>query len=70
MTYPDPNDSDPATRNGTNIGESPVSECSDDGGDKLGNAEGDEQGDGWTLHKEEPVRASDEYEGLGDDRNL
>ena len=70
MTYPDPNYSDPTTRNGTNVSEAPVSVRGDDGGDKLGNAESDDQGDRRTLHKEESVRASDEDQGLGNDRNL
>jgi len=69
VTYPDPDDSDPATRNGTNAGEAPVSVQGDDGRDKLGNAEGDKQSDGGTLH-EESMRTCDEDEGLGDDCNL
>ena len=69
-TYPDPDDSDPATRNGTNVGEAPVSVRGDDGRDKLGNAEGDKQGGGGTLHEEESMRAGDKDEGLGDDCNL
>ena len=53
-----------------NIGEAPVSVHGDNRGDKLGNAESEEQGDRCTLHEEESVGASDEDEGLGDDRNL
>ena len=70
MTYPDPNDSDPSTGNGTNVSEAPVSVRGDDRRDKLGNTESDDQGDGGTLHEEESVGASDEDQGLGNDRNL
>ena len=52
------------------LGEAPVSVCGDDGGDKLGNAKGKEQGDGGTLHEEESMRASDEDKGLGDNCDL
>ena len=70
MTYPDPDDPDPATRNCTSVGEAPVSVHGNNGGDKLCNAEGEEQRDRGTLHEEESVRVSDKDEGLGDDRNL
>ena len=70
MTYPDPNDSDPTTRNGTNVSEAPVSVRGDDRGNKLGNTEGQEQGDRGALHEEESVRAGDEDEGLRNDRDL
>ena len=69
-TYPNPNDSNPSTRNGANLGEAPVSVRGDDGGDELGDAEGNEQGRRRTFHEEEPMGTSDEDEGLGDDRNL
>ena len=45
VTYPDPNNSDLAARNGMNISEAPVSVHGNDGGDKLGDAESDDQGD-------------------------
>jgi hypothetical protein len=70
LTYQDPNDSDPATRNGANLGEAPVAVRGDDGRNELGNAEGEEQGSRGTLHEEETVRPSHENESLRDDGNL
>jgi len=70
VTYPDPNNSGPATGNGANAGKSPVSVGGDDGRDKLSDAEGDEQGDGGALHEEECMVARDKDEGLGDNRSL
>lgn len=70
MTYPDPNDSDPTTGNGTDLGEAPVSVRGDNGRNKLGRAEGEEQRNRGTLHEEESVGPSDEDERLRDDGNL
>ena len=70
MTYPDPDDSNPTARNGTDLGETPVTIRGNDGGDKLSNAEGKKQGGGGTLHEEESMRASDEDERLRDNGNL
>ena len=70
MTYPDPNNPNPTTRNGADLGETPVSVGGNDGRDKLGNAEGCEQGDRGTFHEEESMGASDEDERLGYNRNL
>ena len=52
---PDPDNTDPATRNGTDIGEAPVGVGSNDGGDKLSNAEGTHKGKGRPLKEEESV---------------
>jgi len=70
VTYPDPNISNPTTGNGTGVSGAPVSIRDDDEGDKLGSVECDNQGDRRTLHEEESIRASDEDQGLGNDRNL
>ena len=64
MTYPDPNDTDPATLNGSDISEAPVTVRGNDGGDELSETEGTEQRDRWTLHEEEAVRTGDEDKGL------
>lgn len=69
-TYPDPDDTNPATRDGVDVGEAPVTKGGDDRGDGLGNAESTEQGIRGSLHEEESVRASDEDQGLRDDSNL
>jgi len=52
---PNPDDTDPATRDGLNLGEAPVRISGNDGGDKLGNSECGHEGDGRTFHKEESV---------------
>ena len=70
VTYPDPDDPDPTARDGTDVSEAPVSVSGDDRGNKLGDTEGKEQGDGGALHEEESVRTGDENESLGNDRNL
>jgi len=67
---PDPDDSDPTARNGTDVSEAPVSVRGDDRGNKLGDTEGNDQGDGGSLHEEESVRTGDEDESLGDNRDL
>lgn len=43
---PDPNDTDPSTRDVVNVREAPVTETGDDGRDELGQTEGEHQGDG------------------------
>ena len=68
--YPDPDDSNPSARNGSDVSEAPVSVRGNDRGNKLGDTEGTEQGGGGTLHEEETVRAGDEDEGLGNDCDL
>ena len=69
-TYPDPNDTDPSTRDGPDVGEAPVTVGGDDGRDELGNAEGNDEGGGRSLHEEESVRTRDEDQRLGDDSDL
>lgn len=67
---PHPDDTDPATRDRVDLGEAPVSEASNDGGDKLGDTEGTHEGEGGAFHEEEAVRTGDEDECLGDDGDL
>lgn len=50
---PDPDDSDPSSRDTTNLGEAPVSVGGDDRGDQLSQAESEEEGDRGTFHEEE-----------------
>ena len=69
-TYPNPDNTDPATRDTVDVGEAPVTVDGDDRGHKLGETEGAEQSHRGTLHEEETVRPSDEDERLRDDRNL
>jgi hypothetical protein len=67
---PYPDNSDPSAGDACDLGERPVAECSDDGRDKLGNAERNHKRIRRPLHKEEAMRASDEDEGLRDDGDL
>ena len=69
-TYPNPDDTNPATRDGLDLREAPVAVCGDDRRDELRNAEGTHEGERRTLHEEEAVRTRDEDEGLRDDGNL
>ena len=46
---PDPDNTDPATRDGVDLGEAPVSEPGNDGRDQLSDTEGDHEGDGWSF---------------------
>lgn len=68
--YPDPDDTDPTTRDGTNLGEAPVTVGSNDRRDKLSDTEGTEESERRTLHEEESVRTGDEDQSLGDDGDL
>ena len=52
------------------VGEAPVGEGSDDGGDKLGKCEGGHESERGALHEEESVRTGNEDQRLGDDSNL
>ena len=52
------------------VGEAPVGEGSDDGGDKLSKCEGSHESERGALHEEETVRPGNEDEGLRNDRNL
>ena len=67
---PYPDNSDPSAGDALDLGELPVTECSNDGRDELGNAEGNEKRIRWPLHEEEAMGASDEDEGLRDDGDL
>ena len=52
------------------LNEAPVTVRSNDGRDELGNAEGDNEGGGRTLHEEEAVGTSGEDKCLRDDGDL
>lgn len=67
---PDPNDSDPTTRNRVDVRETPVSERSDDGRYHLRNDECTHERNRGAFHEEESVRTRDEDEGLRDDCHL
>ena len=69
-TYPNPDDTNPATRDRLNLGEAPVAVRSDDRRDELRDAEGTHEGERRALHEEEAVRTRDEDEGLRDDGDL
>lgn len=70
VTHPNPNDADPRAINLLDVREAPVGEAGDERGHELRQDEGTHQRIRRTLHKEEPVRASNEDEGLGDNGNL
>jgi len=67
---PDPDNTDPSTFNGVNLGEAPIGECSDDTGNNLGNDESTHEGIRRPLHEEESVGTGDEDQSLGDDGDL
>ena len=69
-TYPNPDDTNPATRDRVNLGEAPVGEASNDRRDELRNAEGTHERVRGTLHEEEAVRTGDEDKSLRDNGNL
>ena len=69
-TYPNPDDTNPTTRDTVNISEAPVGVHGDDRRDELSKAERGEEGHRRTLHEKESVRTRDEDEGLRDDGNL
>ncbi len=69
-TYPDPDNADPTTRDSPDVSEAPVTVSGDDGGHKLGQAEGEEKSRGGTLHEEESMRTSNEDQGLRYDGDL
>ena len=69
-TYPNPDNTDPSTRDRVNVGEAPVGVGGDDGGDELGETERTHEGERGTLHEEEAVRTGDEDQSLGDHGDL
>lgn len=70
ITYPDPNNTNPSTGNTVDLREAPVGISSNDGRNKLRNAEGSHESNGGTLHEEETMRTSNEDESLRDDGDL
>jgi len=67
---PDPDNSNPATRDSSDPGEPPVTVSGNDGRDELSDTEGDHEGGGRALSPRGAVRTGDEDEGLGDDGDL
>ena len=69
-TYPNPDDTNPATRDTVDVSEAPVGVDSDDRRNELSQAEGEHEGVRRALHEEEAVRTGDEDERLRDDGDL
>ena len=67
---PNPDDTNPATRDSLDVGEAPVTVGSNDRRDELSDAEGTHESNRGALHEEPTVRTGDEDEGLRDDGNL
>ena len=63
-TYPDPDDTDPTTRDRSDVGEAPVTIGGDDRRDELSDTERTEERIRRTLHEEESVRTGDEDQSL------
>ena len=70
ITYPNPDDTNPAAGDRLNVGEAPVAVGSDNRRDELGDAERAHESERRTLHEEESVRTRDEDERLRDDSDL
>lgn len=70
ITYPDPNNANPSTRDSLDVGEAPVTVGGNDGRDELGDAESDDEGSRGALHEEETVGTGGEDQGLRDDGYL
>jgi len=67
---PDPNDTDPSTRDTSDVGEAPVSIGGDNRRDELSKQEGTHESIRRSLSPRWTVGSGDEDEGLGDDGNL
>ena len=67
---PNPDDTDPSTRDSLDIGEVPVTETGDDGRYELSNTERRHERNGRSLSPRRTVRSSDKDEGLGNDGDL
>ena len=70
ITYPNPDETNPAAGDRLNVGEAPVAVGSDNRRDELGDAERAHESERRTLHEEEAVRTGDEDESLRDDSDL
>lgn len=57
---PDPNDTDPSTGDVVHVRETPITETGDDGGDELGQTEGEHKSDGYSGSKGSVIRTSEE----------
>ena len=69
-TYPNPNNSNPSTRNGFDISETPVTKSCNDRRDKLCNAERNDKSRRRTFHEEETMRTGDENQSLRNNGDL
>jgi hypothetical protein len=67
---PNPDDTDPTTRDGLDVGETPVTEGGNDGRDQLSETEGNHQGVRRSLGPRRSVRSGNEDKSLRDDGNL
>lgn len=67
---PDPDDTDPSSRDSPDVGEAPVTVSGDDRRDQLSNSEGNQESSRGAFHEEEAVRTGDEDQSLRDDGNL
>jgi len=67
---PDPDDTDPSTRDGLDVGETPITEGGNDGRNQLGETEGNHESVRRSLGPRRSVRSSDEDKSLRDDGNL
>jgi len=67
---PDPDDTDPATGDGVDLGEAPVTETGNDGGDELGETERTHEGIRRSLSPGRTVRTGDKDKSLRDDGDL
>ena len=68
--YPNPDDTDPRSRDRVYFCESPVCKGGNDRGNELCDTECSHESIRGTLHKEEAVGPGDEDKSLGDDGNL
>jgi hypothetical protein len=67
---PDPDDTDPSTRDRSDVGEAPITESGNDGRDQLSETEGNHECVRRSLGPRRSVRSSNEDESLRDDGNL
>jgi len=69
-TYPNPNNTNPATTNTLDLRKAPITIRSNNRADQLGNAECNHERRTGPFHEEEAVRTSDEDQRLRDDSDL
>jgi hypothetical protein len=69
-SLPDPDDTDPSARDTSDSREPPVTVSGNDGGNDLGDTEGDHERSGRSLEPREAVRSGNEDKSLRNDGNL